>query len=117
MSWITSQCSVTLPLVTRKMSTMARPGGVLVYATCSMEPEENDDVVGPFIAGHADWSIEAPADLADAVDAGGFVRFSPHRHGTDGFTAVRLRRAGSSPAPTSAGGLQAPKGRGKVGPS
>ncbi|HZJ71381.1 MAG TPA: 16S rRNA (cytosine(967)-C(5))-methyltransferase RsmB, partial [Planctomycetota bacterium] len=39
-------------------ATMARPGGVLVYATCSMEPEENELVVHPFLAAHGDWSID-----------------------------------------------------------
>ncbi len=73
---------------------MARPGGVLVYATCSAEPEENEDVVLPFLAAHPDWAIDAPAEFPVAPDAGGVVRLFPHRHGTDAFTAVRLRRRG-----------------------
>ena len=57
-----------------------------------MEPEENEQVVGPFLAKHPDWTVEPPATPPGASDPGGFVRFLPHRHGTDGFTAIRLRR-------------------------
>ncbi|MGH7373607.1 MAG: 16S rRNA (cytosine(967)-C(5))-methyltransferase RsmB [Candidatus Rokuibacteriota bacterium] len=72
---------------------LAKPGGRLVYATCSLEPEENDIVVRAFLAAHADWRVDAPADFPVAPDAGGVIRCLPHVHGTDGFTAVRLVRA------------------------
>jgi len=71
---------------------LVRRGGRLVYATCSLEPEENEDVVRDFLDTRRDFAIDAPADAAVAPDAGGFVRCAPHRHGADGFTAVRLRR-------------------------
>jgi 16S rRNA (cytosine967-C5)-methyltransferase len=73
-------------------ATLAKPGGRLVYATCSLEPEENEQVVGPFLEQHPDWQVDPPADFPVAPDAGGFVRCLPHLHGTDGFTAIRLRR-------------------------
>ena len=73
-------------------ATTARPGGTLVYATCSLEPEENEEVFGPFLAAHPDWRIDVPEAPDVAPDASGVVRLLPHRHGTDGFTAVRLRR-------------------------
>ena len=73
---------------------MAKPGGVLVYATCSPEPEENEEVVMPFLATHPDWALDAPAEFLVPPDAHGMVRLFPHRHGTDAFTAVRLRRRG-----------------------
>jgi 16S rRNA (cytosine967-C5)-methyltransferase len=71
---------------------MVRPGGYLVYATCSLEPEENDEVTRAFLAAQPSFAVEAPAEFPIALDAGGTLRCLPHRHGTDGFTAIRLRR-------------------------
>ena len=71
---------------------LVRPGGRLVYATCSLELEENDDVARDFLAARPDFSVEPPAACPVAPDAAGFVRCLPHRHGTDGFTAIRFRR-------------------------
>ncbi|PYM19991.1 MAG: 16S rRNA (cytosine(967)-C(5))-methyltransferase RsmB [Candidatus Rokuibacteriota bacterium] len=73
-------------------ATLVRPGGCLVYATCSLEPEENDAVVRDFLAAQPEFGRDTPADFFVAPDAAGFVRFLPHRHATDGFTAIRLRR-------------------------
>ena len=75
-------------------SALARPGGRLVYATCSLEPEENDLIVRGFLDGHPDWKVDPPMDFPVAPGPDGFVRCLPHVHGTDGFTAVRLARAG-----------------------
>jgi len=72
---------------------LARPGGRLVYATCSLEPEENDQIVRAFLDGHPDWKVDPPLDFPVAPDPDGFIRCLPHVHGTDGFTAVRLARA------------------------
>jgi len=71
---------------------MVAPGGRLVYATCSLEPEENAEVVGRFLAARPDWRPDTPREFPVAPDPGGFVRCLPHLHGTDGFTAIRLRR-------------------------
>ena len=71
---------------------MVKPGGRLVYATCSLEPEENDAVVGDLLAARIDFAPDPPRAFPIAMDATGTLRCLPHRHGTDGFTAVRLRR-------------------------
>jgi len=74
-------------------ATLVRPGGRLVYATCSLEPEENDEVARAFLAAQPAFTVEPPAACPVSPDAAGFVRCLPHRHGTDGFTAIRFRRA------------------------
>ena len=73
-------------------ASLVKPGGCLVYATCSLEPEENEGVVGAFLEHHPAWQVDRPADFPVAPDAAGFIRCLPHVHGTDGFTAVRLTR-------------------------
>ncbi len=72
---------------------MVKPGGRLVYATCSLEPEENDAVVGDLLAGQPEFTLDPPRDFPIPLDATGTLRCLPHLHDTDGFTAVRLRRA------------------------
>jgi 16S rRNA (cytosine967-C5)-methyltransferase len=73
---------------------LVRPGGALVYATCSLEPEENEAVVAGLRARRSDF---VPDPLPRAVPAAcraapDILRMTPHRHGSDGFTAHRLRR-------------------------
>jgi 16S rRNA (cytosine967-C5)-methyltransferase len=73
---------------------MVRPGGRLVYATCSLEPEENDEVVRAFLTAHPEFATDHPLETPIELDGAGTLRCLPHRHGTDGFTAIRFRRAG-----------------------
>jgi 16S rRNA (cytosine967-C5)-methyltransferase len=71
---------------------MVKPGGRLVYATCSMEPEENEAVAAAFRVARPDFVVDPPAAFPLPLDDDGMLRCRPHRHDTDGFTAVRFRR-------------------------
>ncbi|BDG60655.1 ribosomal RNA small subunit methyltransferase B [Caldinitratiruptor microaerophilus] len=75
-----------------------RPGGVLVYSTCTITPEENEERVEALVRRHPDL---VPEDLTPYLPAGlagepgvreGRIQLLPHRHGTDGFFIARLRR-------------------------
>ncbi|MFB3854546.1 MAG: 16S rRNA (cytosine(967)-C(5))-methyltransferase RsmB [Vicinamibacterales bacterium] len=77
------------------------PGGRLVYATCSGEPEEDDDVVARFLEERHDFVREDPRDagpvpqgLLAVLDDSGNLRTLPHIHGLEAFFAARLRRIG-----------------------
>lgn len=73
---------------------LVRPGGVLVYATCSLEPEENEAVVAAFRARRPAFVPDPlpPSVPAACRSAPAVLTMLPHRHGSDGFTAHRLRR-------------------------
>jgi 16S rRNA (cytosine967-C5)-methyltransferase len=75
---------------------LVKPGGRLVYATCSILPEENEAIVEAFLAAHPQFSGgDAAAALAHAgiaVDTGPTLKLLPHRHGCDGFFAAILER-------------------------
>jgi 16S rRNA (cytosine967-C5)-methyltransferase len=77
-------------------ATLVKPGGRLVYATCSVLPEENDAIVEGFLAAHPQFSAgDAAAELARAgiaLDTGPTLKLYPHRHGCDGFFAAVLER-------------------------
>jgi len=83
-----------IDLITRAAA-VVRPGGRLVYATCSSEPDENDDVVRAFLARHPEWRAidlraEAPAGLRDVLDERGTLRTLPFAHGLEAFYAAAI---------------------------
>ena len=70
-----------------------RPGGVLLYSTCTLLKRENDAVVDGFLGDHPDFAPE-PFVLPHLGEQPGRITFWPHIHGTDGFFAAKLRRKG-----------------------
>lgn len=72
-------------------------GGVLVYSTCSLEPEENEGQVEAFLERHSEYRRVPPGETglpADVVDSRGDLRVLPWMYGTDGSYAARLERRG-----------------------
>jgi 16S rRNA (cytosine967-C5)-methyltransferase len=90
--------SATQRAVLRGAALSVKPGGLLVYATCSLEPEENDTQVESFLADNPTWKLEPPPSgaVSDAVLDAGRLRVLPQRHGADGSFAARLRRGAAS---------------------
>jgi len=80
---------------------LCAPGGSVVYVTCSLEPEENEEVVAAVVGERADVSVERPepsrlpAPLARALRPAGVLRVAPGAS-NDGFTATVLRKDGGS---------------------
>jgi len=70
-----------------------RPGGRLVYATCSLSHFENEDVVADFLAAHPEFAAERPARDFGATFRGGGLTFLPALHDSDGFFVAALRRS------------------------
>jgi len=85
-------------LLLEQFAPLVRPGGRLVYGTCSVLEEENEAVVAWFLGRHPGFRTLPPADrlgpeLGEKVSTHDFLRLSPALHGTDGFFGVILLRA------------------------
>ncbi len=75
---------------------LLKPGGIVVYATCTLTDEENEGVVEPWLAAHPELRRERADDVLPAsaralVDDAGALMTLPQRDGLDGFYAVRVR--------------------------
>jgi 16S rRNA (cytosine967-C5)-methyltransferase len=75
---------------------LLKPGGRLVYATCSVLARENQQVVEQFLAAHEDFVLvpagEVLAAQKIALEMGPYLELYPHVHQTDGFFAAVLER-------------------------
>jgi 16S rRNA (cytosine967-C5)-methyltransferase len=76
-------------------STFVKSNGILVYATCTLHPAENEDVIESFLASHPNWQIEAPevdSPAAKYSTPQGWIKVLPQQEEMDGFFMVRLRK-------------------------
>ncbi len=81
-----------------KIASLLKPGGVLVYTTCTISSEENETTLASFLSEHPHFYLESarpylPPACGNMVVRAGALQTWPHRHGVDGFFAARLRRA------------------------
>ena len=83
--------------ILKSAATLVKPGGRLVYATCSVLREENEAIVESFLESHPQFALgDAAAELKRAnvaLDTGAMLKLYPHVHGCDGFFAAILDRA------------------------
>ncbi|BAB72777.1 16S rRNA (cytosine(967)-C(5))-methyltransferase [Anabaena sp. FACHB-709] len=80
-------------------SKFVKVGGVLVYATCTLHPAENEEVITEFVAGNSDWQIEPPrpdSPYSAYTTPQGWLKVWPHNQDMDGFFMVRLRKTNVS---------------------
>ena len=66
-----------------------KPGGVLVYATCTISRRENEEQVDSFLRAHPEF---APDQIPISLPNDGQIQLLPHEHHTDGFFIARMRR-------------------------
>lgn len=78
---------------------LVKPGGILVYSTCTTEPEENFDLIKRFLEHHPEFTIESADQFIhkDLVTQDGTIETLPQKHGMDGAFAVRLKKNSSIP--------------------
>lgn len=77
-----------------KAASLVKEDGIIVYSTCTIEPDENFEIVRKFLAAHPEFRLEdaAPFVPAGVTDENGCVQTLPHIHKTDGAFAARLRK-------------------------
>ncbi len=94
-----AELSVKQAAILAAAAGLVKPGGRLVYATCSLLPEENEDIVAAFLRDRADYRLlpVGPILAAQRIDLpmGEVLRLDPSMHGTDGFYAAVLERIAS----------------------
>ncbi len=93
-----AELTVKQAAILASASRLVKRGGRLVYATCSLLPEENEAIVAAFLEGHHGFALKpAAAALAEQnipLDTGPYLRLDPQLHGTDGFFAAVLEKHG-----------------------
>jgi len=82
-----------------RVAPLLKPDGYLVYSTCTIDSQENQDVVERFIAEHPEYELDKslaedlPTGLTEKIDASkGYVQILPHHFSSDGFFIARIKR-------------------------
>ncbi len=78
-----------------RAATWVKPGGILVYATCTLNRLENEEVIQSFLDCHPNWQIQLPpsnSPTASFVTSKGWIKVWPHQHQMDGFFMVKLKK-------------------------
>jgi 16S rRNA (cytosine967-C5)-methyltransferase len=78
-----------------EVAAWVKPKGILVYATCTLNPRENERVIQTFLDAHPDWQIQPPPAnflAAPLAAACGWIKVLPHQHEMDGFFMVKLQK-------------------------
>ncbi len=103
---LVESCALRQSAILNDAAGMLRPGGILVYSTCTFSPEENEGVISAFLAGHPDFELEQ-VELSPGFDQGrpewgsgmpelaATVRIWSHHSETDGHFIARLRKKGN----------------------
>jgi len=78
--------------ILRNAAKLVRPGGTLLYSTCSLEKEENEAVAEAFIEGHVEFEQFRPDAAGHLLTESGAIRTWPHRQDVDGFFMIVFRR-------------------------
>ncbi|MCA0451833.1 MAG: rRNA cytosine-C5-methylase, partial [Proteobacteria bacterium] len=74
---------------------LVKPGGRLIYATCSVLPEENEDQATAFLAAQTDFASVPVASVWEKAGEGATLALSPAKDGTDGFFVAVFERSGT----------------------
>ncbi len=88
------QCTVLQAELLDRVAPFIVPQGVLVYATCSLEPEENQLQIEDFLRKQPNFILEKPYDPVKEtfIDDNGYLFITPHEHAGDGMFAARLKK-------------------------
>lgn len=76
-------------------ATWVKPDGILVYATCTLNKSENEQIIQSFLENHPDWQIQTPSvdsPLQVLATTPGWIKILPSRHNMDGFFMVKLKQ-------------------------
>src|SRR5690606_22373036 len=83
--------------ILKTCSRYVKPGGILVYSTCTINKNENEDIIHDFLESNVGFELDdiypfVPKTLENYVQSGSMIQLFPGRDGIDGFFIARLRR-------------------------